>query len=339
MPKVSVIIPVYNAKDYLARCLDSVCNQTLKDIEIICVNDASTDNSIDILNQYAKRYLNLKVIDCLKNGGESVARNIGLDSATGEYIGFVDNDDKIDLDFYEKLYKVAITKKLDIAKAECYEVTIDDKKIVQDDNVNIVNNDKFAFVTHWWTAIYNREIIIRNNIRFKEYVILGGDIIFLNEVLIGSEAFDVINGTYYYHYHRKNNMDNVDFLSIRKIKSAVQSYYDIVKNLTKNYPVRVSKMGYNYAVAYYMQAIYTKTTKNKSKEASKICIDAMFELLDIVKNSYTIKNRLCSVCPWVVYFYIKNDKKNLVSLMLENSNITQVQFVVYQHKIRLLKGF
>ena len=70
MPKVSVIIPIYNAQDYLERCLDSVCNQTLKDIEIICVNDASTDKSIDILNKYAQRYQNMKVIDCKINGGE-----------------------------------------------------------------------------------------------------------------------------------------------------------------------------------------------------------------------------------------------------------------------------
>ena len=84
MPKVSVIIPVYNAQDYLGRCLDSVCNQTLKDIEIICVNDCSKDNSLNILNEYAEKYPNMKVIDCKVNGGESVARNIGLDNATGE---------------------------------------------------------------------------------------------------------------------------------------------------------------------------------------------------------------------------------------------------------------
>ena len=107
MSKVSVIIPVYNAQDYLERCLFSVCNQTLEDIEIICVNDASTDKSINILNQYAQKYSNIKVIDCKVNGGESKARNIGLEKATGEYLGFVDNDDEIDLDFYEKLYKKA----------------------------------------------------------------------------------------------------------------------------------------------------------------------------------------------------------------------------------------
>ena len=82
--KVSVIIPVYNAKDYLRRCLDSIVNQTLSDIEIICVNDCSTDNSLEILNEYAKKHSNIKVIDCKINSGESKARNIGLENAAGE---------------------------------------------------------------------------------------------------------------------------------------------------------------------------------------------------------------------------------------------------------------
>ena len=83
MPKLSVIIPVYNAQEYLRRCLDSVINQTLKDIEIICVNDCSTDSSLQILEEYALKHKNLKVIDCKVNGGESVARNIGLENVAG----------------------------------------------------------------------------------------------------------------------------------------------------------------------------------------------------------------------------------------------------------------
>ena len=165
MPKVSVIIPIYNAQDYLERCLDSVCNQTLKDIEIICVNDASTDKSIDILNKYAQRYQNMKVIDCKINGGESVARNIGMENATGEYLGFVDNDDEIDVDFYEKLYNKATEKNADISKGEVHIVDYDQKETYGNLNKKIrENNEILFFAYHWWTAIFKTSIIKDNHI-------------------------------------------------------------------------------------------------------------------------------------------------------------------------------
>ena len=102
--KVSVIVPVYNCEKYLKKCLDSLVNQTLKDIEIICVNDGSTDNSGRILEEYTDS--RIKIIT-KENGGLSSARNAGIAVAKGEYLGFVDSDDWVDLDFYEKLYNTA----------------------------------------------------------------------------------------------------------------------------------------------------------------------------------------------------------------------------------------
>ena len=119
MPKVSVIIPVYNVEEYLRECLDSVVNQTLKDIEIICVNDGSTDNSLAILEEYAAKDERLRVFT-QENQGQSVARNLAMEKARGEYIGFVDSDDWIDLDFYEKLYRAAVKAQADIACANIY---------------------------------------------------------------------------------------------------------------------------------------------------------------------------------------------------------------------------
>ena len=100
MPKVSVIIPVHNTASFLRRCLDSVAGQTLQDIEIICVNDASPDEASAILHEYAMRDNRMRIIEFAENKGVSVARNTGMDAANGEYIGFVDGDDYIDLDFY-----------------------------------------------------------------------------------------------------------------------------------------------------------------------------------------------------------------------------------------------
>lgn len=103
MSKVTIIIPVYNVEKYLEKCLNSVICQTLKDIEIICVNDGSTDNSQQILKEYAQKDERIKIVD-KKNGGLSSARNAGLDAATGEYCYFLDSDDWIELNTLEKLY-------------------------------------------------------------------------------------------------------------------------------------------------------------------------------------------------------------------------------------------
>lgn len=99
LPKVSVVIPVYSVEKYLASCLDSVCGQTLKNIEIICVNDCSQDNSLEIIQEYAKSDNRLKIIDFKENKGVGAARNAAIVAAQGQYIGFVDSDDWIEADF------------------------------------------------------------------------------------------------------------------------------------------------------------------------------------------------------------------------------------------------
>lgn len=116
MVKVSIIVPVYNVEKFLEKCLDSLVNQTLHDIEIICINDGSTDKSLEILKSFANKDKRITVID-KQNEGPSVARNVGLEKAQGEYIGFVDSDDWVDLDFYEKLYNSAINNGADISTA------------------------------------------------------------------------------------------------------------------------------------------------------------------------------------------------------------------------------
>ena len=105
--KVSIIIPVYNVERYLPKCLDSVINQTLRDIEIICIDDCSTDGSYEILQEYASKDDRIIVLKQETNQGQGVARNRGIDIAKGEYIGFVDPDDWIELDMYEKMYNQA----------------------------------------------------------------------------------------------------------------------------------------------------------------------------------------------------------------------------------------
>jgi len=114
MIKVSVIVPVYNVEKYLGECLDSLIGQTLQDIEIIAVNDGSTDDSLQILNEYAAKDGRIKVYS-QQNSGQSAARNRGLSVAAGEYVAFIDADDWVDRDFLEKLYQAAQRENADIA--------------------------------------------------------------------------------------------------------------------------------------------------------------------------------------------------------------------------------
>ena len=119
MTKVSVLVPIYNVEKYLDECLASLAKQTLKDIEIICINDGSTDNSPKILQKYAKKYPNFVVIN-KQNSGYGDSMNKGLEKATGEYIGIVESDDFIESDAFEKLYKLAHETKADIVKANYF---------------------------------------------------------------------------------------------------------------------------------------------------------------------------------------------------------------------------
>ena len=117
MVKVSIIVPVYNVENYIERCLKSLVNQTLKDIEILIINDGTPDNSIEICEKYAKNDNRIKIFN-KENEGLGLTRNYGIERATGEYIAFVDSDDYVTLDMCENLYNAAIENNADIVYGE-----------------------------------------------------------------------------------------------------------------------------------------------------------------------------------------------------------------------------
>ncbi|MDO5539800.1 MAG: glycosyltransferase [Eubacteriales bacterium] len=181
MPKVSIIIPTYNVEMYLDQCMESVQRQTLQDIEIICINDGSKDSSLSILQKYAENDARIIIID-KENGGYGKAMNMGLDRATGEYIGIVEPDDFVPLNMYEDLYKVASENDLDFVKADFYRFTTE-----ENGNMNQVYNhlDKSGlyynqvynpsempiltkFIMNTWSGIYRRKYIEENHIRHNE---------------------------------------------------------------------------------------------------------------------------------------------------------------------------
>lgn len=181
MPKVSVVVPIYNVERYLEECLDSLLDQTLRDMEFICVNDGSTDHSLEILKKYAAKDTRIKILDG-PNGGYGKAMNRGLDVCTGEYVGIVEPDDYVKTDMYENLYRIAKEKDLEIIKADfCRFITgKDGQKVFTYENLTPVASmyrmvidpkdepDVFKAAMNTWSGIYKRSFLEENQIRHNE---------------------------------------------------------------------------------------------------------------------------------------------------------------------------
>lgn len=227
MPKISVIVPCYNVAQYLPVSLGALTNQTLADIEIICVNDAATDNTLDILNLYAQTDNRVTVISAPHNVGVSMARNMGLDVATGEYIGFVDPDDCVDTDFYEKLYNAATQDNADIAKATVITIDTEGGRSHNDLNDEVLQN-KLNFQYEFFSAIYRKEFLDKNNLRFMAGCTIGEDVNFLVKAAYHANRVSVINSTAYM-YIRRGNSAYSDFLGHNKIENVCMAANDLFK--------------------------------------------------------------------------------------------------------------
>ena len=187
-PLVSIIIPVYNTEKYLRQCLDSVVNQTLKDIEIICVNDGSTDNSLNILKEYKEKDNRIKVFN-IENHGVSYARNLGLNNVSGEYVVFIDSDDYVNDVFIEELYNNELETFSDLVFSGRILKNKDDKIISKwipkkEISYNPINDyDDF---TQWHTVVeklFKYDTIKQNRLYFDETLCYGEDSLFLTQYL------------------------------------------------------------------------------------------------------------------------------------------------------------
>lgn len=204
-PKVSIIIPVFNAVNYLEKCLSSIVQQTLKEIEIIAVNDGSTDISCSILSCFASYDSRIKIIN-QENKKQGAARNTGMKIATGEYIGFVDSDDWIDLDYFEKLYNTAKKYDSDIALATNVRIgngktkkrlNITEEKLYTsiEDKFNVCNQFNNECPTN---KIYRAELLKNNNIVWPEGVYCEDKIFTTKAVYYANAVVSVPNINYYY---------------------------------------------------------------------------------------------------------------------------------------------
>ncbi len=229
--KVSVVVPVYNVEKYLEQCIDSILCQTLQEIEIICVNDGSTDKSGEILDTYAKKDSRITVIH-KENTGYGNTMNVGFDLAKGEYIGIVESDDFIVPTMYETLYTTAKEHQLDLVKAERFSI-YDSKngemhtthdvqlepmqayhKVLCLQKESFAMRTKYEFVKSIWCAIYRNDYIKENEIKFHEtkgasYQDTGFNFITL---MTAKRIMILPDHLYYYRRNNLNSSSNSDAL-------------------------------------------------------------------------------------------------------------------------------
>lgn len=249
-PKVSIIVPVYNVEKYLDRCMQTLLNQILKDIEIIMVDDGSSDNSPLMCDIYAQNDVRVKVVH-KKNEGLGYARNTGLKMATGEYVAFIDSDDFTTIEAYDQLYKKAKETNADVVyagfKYQNADGTID--KCFLLDRVFEGSGDITEFLssmifdtkprekTIWmsvWNGLYKRELLEKNKICFKsERDYLSEDIVFHAELIPLCKKIICIPKTFYnYCYNgtsltRKFNIEKIEsnFRLYEVLTSTVEKYH------------------------------------------------------------------------------------------------------------------
>lgn len=215
MKKVSVIIPVYNVELHLRRCLDSLVNQTLQDIEIIIVNDGSKDNSQNIIDEFHSKYPDKIKYYIIENSGAAQARNYGLSSVEGEYIGFVDSDDYVEPNMFEELYNKATEENADISVCGYYRAT--PEKCIERGIYpykcfnNSVFNEPSMFTNNFpylWNKIFRTSLIKENEIKFEKFRIFE-DLVFTYEAFLkANKIVQVPKPLYYYRILRDNSLTN-----------------------------------------------------------------------------------------------------------------------------------
>lgn len=321
MTKLSIIVPVYNVEKYLPKCLESLIKQTLKDIEIICVNDGSMDNSLAILKEFASRDSRIRIIDN-QHQGVAKTRNTGIEQSTGEYIGFVDSDDYIDIDFFEKLYNSATKSNSDIAIASILKhknffniynakYTKEETAITIQDKIKLCE-DKKHFFFYAWNKIYHSGFIKKNNIKFSEGQIYE-DVMFAIKALYYSNKIISVYGTKYHYIEHENSLTKYKDKTGEKEHDLIKAYSELQEFCnSKNIEISERLNYYTKENFGFILNLY------KGKYQSKIQLFNIFTIATI--SNYSETRNLITILG----FKIKIAKREIAKERQEN--------VFYQYK-------
>lgn len=293
-PKVTVIVPIYKVEKYLERCLNSIINQTYKNLEIILVNDGSPDGCGEICEKYRLNDKRVIVIN-KENGGLSSARNRGLDVATGEYIGFVDSDDWIDLSMYENLVQSAIKYNADIVQCG-FQTVLENNDIekVYKFNEKIYNNKDEIFKAYFckqeiatmvWNKLYKKEVF--NGIRMIEGR-NNEDTMVTPELLMNIKSLYNIEELSYNYFKRENTITSSSF-SNKNLDQIYAGEY-VINLFENNFDKYTVYSRINMCLICFYMYVNLIFSKCKDKRKYKNIIMGTFKSnYLIVKNSYELR--------------------------------------------------
>ena len=273
--KISVIVPVYNVEQYLERCVDSIINQTYKNLEIILVNDGSTDNSGQLCDELAKKDDRIRVIH-KKNGGLSDARNVGIDEAEAELVGFIDSDDYIDEDMYEVLINNLKAANADLSMCGHYDVynnvpesQVSDKKtweLSPQEAIKMVMEAKILSVTAV-NKLYKKSLF--SELKF-EIGKIAEDAFIMIKLLDKCNKIVATNEKKYYYVHRENSITTQKFSL--KFLNVIEAYEQNKEIIIKKYPElkEVAQMRMNWAYFYVLDRLLLDKEYNDKKLENKL---------------------------------------------------------------------
>ncbi len=294
-PKVSVIIPVYNAEQYLQQCLDSVVGQTLKEIEIICVDDGSTDRSFEILKEYQKKDQRIKLLS-QQNLHAGVARNSGLEIAKGKYVHFLDADDWVESNAYEVLFREIEKTKADVCI--CFFEKFDNQTQESRKVSHPLNVDKYRSISSFrenprhflynavvpWNKIYNLDFLKRNRIVFDD-LICSNDRSFYIHVLLCASKIEILN-EHLIHYRTNNVGSLVGEKRLRNFECHFRSFENVWK-LIENENDEIKRMVLDITLRDFF-SFYNKAEGEIKEEIEKKLIDYISTMpMEIFNNNIT----------------------------------------------------
>lgn len=305
MPKVSIIVPIYNVEEYLKRCLDSLINQTLEDIQIILVNDGSKDDSGEIAKKYAKKNPSKMVYLQKENGGLSDARNYGIKYATGEYIAFLDSDDYVEKDTYEVMYNKAKEEKADYV--ECNFIwEYPNKKRVDKQYTYTNKKEMLSFVrVVAWNKLIKRNIIVENNLEFPKGLRYE-DVEFTYKLIPLINNFSYVDKEFIHYVQRDNSIANVQNERTAEIFTVLDNVINYYKenNLYEEYK---EELEYNY-VRYLLCSSLKRICKIKNKEKRKELIKKTWDKLYSNFPNWK-ENKILNNTPMAKNTYMKTINK------------------------------
>lgn len=317
MPKVSIIVPVYNVEKYIEKCLNSLVKQTMEDIEIIIVNDGSKDNSINVINKFIKQYPEKIQYLEKENGGLSDARNYGLPYAKGEYIAFLDSDDYVEEDMYEKMYKLA--KKENSDMVECDFIWEYPNKQKEDIGQIYTNKkqmlEKVRVVA--WNKLIKTNIVIENKITFpKGY--RYEDVEFTYKLVPYLNKVSFLKKPCVHYVQRENSISNLQNERTKEIFNVLDHVLDFYKK-NNIYDEYKEELEYIYT-RYLLCSSLLRMVKIKNKKIKNKLLEETWEKLNYNFPNWK-RNR------------ILNQNKNVKNIYMKSIN--KITFKIYG---TILKG-